>query len=148
MKNISLNFFGEQVTIDVPTNLTSLRKEIADKFMFSPSDAAEIVLSYMKDLAKIDSVTNNGDGTYTIVYKSNDNEGNIYTFIANENGKIEKTEVAKMYTKKYKEIAIDEYQDSNLVQEYILNSISKGNNMFMVGDVKQSIYKCLYACLG
>ena len=33
------------------------------------------------------------------------------------------------------------YQDSNLVQEYILTSISRGNNIFMVGDVKQSIYK-------
>ena len=42
---------------------------------------------------------------------------------------------------KFAEIAIDEYQDSNLVQEYILNSISNGNNIFMVGDVKQSIYK-------
>ena len=39
------------------------------------------------------------------------------------------------------EIAIDEYQDSNLLQEYILTSISRGNNIFMVGDVKQSIYK-------
>ena len=43
--------------------------------------------------------------------------------------------------KKFEEIDIDEYQDSNLVQEYILNSISRGNNIFMVGDVKQSIYR-------
>ena len=56
-------------------------------------------------------------------------------------GKIEPSEVAKKYQEKYEEIAIDEYQDSNLVQEYILNSVSKGNNIFMVGDVKQSIYK-------
>lgn len=51
------------------------------------------------------------------------------------------TEVAKKYKEKFEEIAIDEYQDSNLVQEAILTSISKGNNIFMVGDVKQSIYK-------
>ena len=51
------------------------------------------------------------------------------------------SEIAKKYQEKYEEIAIDEYQDSNLVQEYILTSISKGNNIFMVGDVKQSIYK-------
>ena len=65
--------------------------------------------------------------------------------IINENGEKEeniiKTKVAKKYTEKFEEIAIDEYQDSNLVQEYILSSISKGNNMFMVGDVKQSIYR-------
>ena len=62
-----------------------------------------------------------------------------------ENGRryeqIIKTEVAKKYTEKFEEIAIDEYQDSNLVQEFILSSISRGNNMFMVGDVKQSIYR-------
>ena len=58
-----------------------------------------------------------------------------------ENGQIFPSEVAKRYQEKYVEIAIDEYQDSNLVQEYILNSIAKQNNIFMVGDVKQSIYK-------
>ena len=51
------------------------------------------------------------------------------------------SEVAKKYQDKYEEIAIDEYQDSNLVQEYILTAISRKNNIFMVGDVKQSIYK-------
>ncbi len=50
-------------------------------------------------------------------------------------------EIAKKYQEKYEEIAIDEYQDSNLVQETILTTISRGNNIFMVGDVKQSIYK-------
>ena len=61
--------------------------------------------------------------------------------IKEEEGKIVPTEIAKKYQEKFIEIAIDEYQDSNLVQEYILTSISKGNNIFMVGDVKQSIYK-------
>ena len=50
-------------------------------------------------------------------------------------------EVRKKYQEKFEEIAIDEYQDSNLVQETILTSISRNNNIFMVGDVKQSIYK-------
>ena len=58
-----------------------------------------------------------------------------------EDGRIYETDVAKKYKEKFEEIAIDEYQDSNLVQEYILKSVSKGNNVFMVGDVKQSIYK-------
>ena len=61
--------------------------------------------------------------------------------IKEQEGKIEDTLVAKKYQEKYEEIAIDEYQDSNLVQEYILNSVSRKNNIFMVGDVKQSIYK-------
>ena len=58
-----------------------------------------------------------------------------------ENGRYYETDVAKKYKEKFEEIAIDEYQDSNLVQEYILKSVSRGNNIFMVGDVKQSIYK-------
>jgi ATP-dependent helicase/nuclease subunit A len=59
----------------------------------------------------------------------------------NEDGTKEPTQVALNYREKFKEIAIDEYQDSNLIQEYILNTVSNGNNLFMVGDVKQSIYK-------
>ena len=61
--------------------------------------------------------------------------------IKDKDGKVEPTEVAKNYKEKFVEIAIDEYQDSNMVQEYILTAISKGDNIFMVGDVKQSIYK-------
>lgn len=55
------------------------------------------------------------------------------------------TEIGKRISKRYKEIYIDEYQDSNYLQEDILTAISgrtRGqNNMFMVGDVKQSIYR-------
>ena len=59
----------------------------------------------------------------------------------NENGILEPSEIAKEYRNKFQEIAIDEYQDSNMVQESILTAISRENNIFMVGDVKQSIYK-------
>ena len=61
--------------------------------------------------------------------------------VKEENGEFIKTKVAEKYAKKFNEIAIDEYQDSNLVQEYILTTISNNNNIFMVGDVKQSIYR-------
>lgn len=55
------------------------------------------------------------------------------------------TEVAESFRDQFEEILMDEYQDSNLVQETILSAVSKDllgtPNMFMVGDVKQSIYK-------
>lgn len=54
-------------------------------------------------------------------------------------------DVLNDFKNKYEEILIDEYQDSNLIQETILNKIAKGN-VFMVGDVKQSIYKFRQAC--
>lgn len=47
--------------------------------------------------------------------------------------------VAQEYRSFFREIYVDEYQDSNLVQEEIVNAISN-QNVFMVGDVKQSIY--------
>ena len=60
-----------------------------------------------------------------------------------QNGEV--TPVAVECQKQFKEIMIDEYQDSNLLQEYILTAISTcgsgNNNIFMVGDVKQSIYR-------
>ena len=56
------------------------------------------------------------------------------------------TDVALRYREKFTEIAVDEYQDSNQIQEYILSTVSNGKNMFMVGDVKQSIYKFRQAC--
>ena len=51
-----------------------------------------------------------------------------------------KSEAAKELTEKYIYVMTDEYQDSNAVQETVLNLVSNGANRFMVGDVKQSIY--------
>ena len=60
-------------------------------------------------------------------------------------GKVVRTEAAVRYGQHFAEIMIDEYQDSNLVQEVVLNAVSKVEdgqpNVFMVGDVKQSIYR-------
>jgi ATP-dependent helicase/nuclease subunit A len=49
--------------------------------------------------------------------------------------------VALDLSRQFEEILVDEYQDTNMVQETILQLISRGNNLFMVGDVKQSIYR-------
>ena len=46
----------------------------------------------------------------------------------------------KNIREKYKYIFVDEYQDTNLIQESLINAVSTGTNVFMVGDVKQSIY--------
>lgn len=50
-------------------------------------------------------------------------------------------EAANYYREKFNHIFIDEYQDSNIIQEEIISLISRKNNLFLVGDVKQSIYK-------
>ena len=52
------------------------------------------------------------------------------------------TEVARQWGSQYAEIMVDEYQDTNQVQNAIFNALSdQGRNLFMVGDVKQSIYR-------
>jgi len=65
--------------------------------------------------------------------------------ILETDGKPKPSAVAVLLRNKYEEILIDEYQDSNMVQETLLNIISREKigspNVFMVGDVKQSIYR-------
>lgn len=72
--------------------------------------------------------------------------------VKKEDGKLVYTETADKLADRFEEILIDEYQDSNQLQEVILNAVSKtrlsgvNNNIYMVGDVKQSIYKFRLAC--
>lgn len=67
------------------------------------------------------------------------------TETAGEDGNIVPSAAAIELRKRFEEILVDEYQDSNLIQEVILNMVSRGlegkPNIFMVGDVKQSIYR-------
>lgn len=54
---------------------------------------------------------------------------------------LEAGEAARYYQNKFDHIFIDEYQDTNILQEEIIGLIKRDNNLFMVGDIKQSIYK-------
>lgn len=62
-----------------------------------------------------------------------------------EEGESKPSEAALAYRVKFKEVLVDEYQDTNMVQEAILQLVTaegeETGNLFMVGDVKQSIYK-------
>ena len=49
--------------------------------------------------------------------------------------------LALEWRKRYVEIMVDEYQDTNGVQNAIFDALSQGDNLFLVGDVKQSIYR-------
>lgn len=120
-------------------------QKIKDKILIYNSDKAYEDISIMYNiLVQIKKITLEFADNFAKVKK----DKNIMDFsdvehfaleILTKNG--EENYVCKKYKAKFEEILIDEYQDSNLVQETILNSISNGNNTFMVGDVKQSIYK-------
>ena len=59
--------------------------------------------------------------------------------LINQDGTL--TEAAENYRKRYREVMVDEYQDTNELNEMILSAVSRDKkNYFMVGDVKQSIY--------
>ncbi|MFV0636153.1 helicase-exonuclease AddAB subunit AddA [Mitsuokella sp. WILCCON 0060] len=58
-----------------------------------------------------------------------------------ESGEALRTEAARDLREKYAVIMVDEYQDTNGVQEAILNLVAREDNRFTVGDVKQSIYR-------
>ncbi len=64
----------------------------------------------------------------------NDIEHHCFEILKNEEAK-------DYYQSKFEHIFVDEYQDTNILQEAIVNRIRRPNNLFMVGDIKQSIYK-------
>jgi ATP-dependent helicase/nuclease subunit A len=88
----------------------------------------ELTLAYEKEYAKVKEERN--------VIDYDDMERFTLGILRDKN-----FNVAKAYKDKYKEILVDEFQDSNDVQNEIVDLISKGDNVFRVGDIKQSIYR-------
>ncbi len=76
-----------------------------------------------------------------------DEDGRI---IRDANGHIAYTDTADIMSRSIDEIIVDEYQDTNELQEYLVGALSSERfgrpNVFMVGDVKQSIYGFRMAC--
>ncbi len=137
---------AKQIRDNVKDRIKSLNQKI---FIYSSKEANLDVFQMYNTLKSLQKIILK----FSEEYQKNKKEKNIIDFNdiehyalqilirKNECGNYVPTRVANIYKEKFSEIAIDEYQDSNLVQEFILNSVSKGNNIFMVGDVKQSIYK-------
>ncbi len=145
----------KKVTIDLKNEAKEIRDAVKKQFVkivskvmiYNSKEANEDINNMYKTLQSLSNLVLE----FTEKFKQSKREKNIIDFndiehmtleiLVNKDNLTEKTKVAKDYMEKFEEIDIDEYQDSNLVQEYILNSISRGNNIFMVGDVKQSIYR-------
>lgn len=81
---------------------------------------------------------------YTRIYTLNKSERGVLDFNDLEHYALQVLShpmARQEYQSRYQYIFVDEYQDSNLVQETIISYIKRDNNLFMVGDVKQSIYR-------
>ena len=61
-------------------------------------------------------------------------------YYRDEADRLTKTDLAEMLSDSFYEVMVDEYQDINDLQESILEAVSRPDNLFMVGDIKQSIY--------
>lgn len=97
--------------------LLSLAKEYAERFFLAKKEREAYDFSDIEHLA-------------------------IKLLIEAKDGKMCRTQLAEEYGKKFTEIMLDEYQDTNSAQDMIFRAVSKNEeNLFMVGDVKQSIYR-------
>ena len=140
----------KKVTLDLKNEAKEVRDKVRKEFTalnlkYTSKEACEdikdmySILSSIRNLVIEFSKSFEGKKKEKNIIDFNDIEHFALKILVDKDGN--PTETAKKYMEKFEEISIDEYQDSNLVQEQILTSISRGNNVFMVGDVKQSIYK-------
>jgi ATP-dependent helicase/nuclease subunit A len=81
---------------------------------------------------------------FQVSYQKKKHERNILDFNDLEHMALKILQIPEAgdyYCQQYESIFIDEYQDSNRVQEALIHYIKRVDNLFMVGDVKQSIYR-------
>lgn len=130
----------------------SILKEIKEKYFYaSMEEQLELIKKSRPILLELSRLVKEFDTLYSKektrrhLIDYNDMEQFALRILNDEvDGELIPSGVAKEYQNKFAEIMIDEYQDSNLVQEALMTSVSKIQqgqyNIFMVGDVKQSIY--------
>ncbi|MBF0987413.1 MAG: helicase-exonuclease AddAB subunit AddA, partial [Clostridiales bacterium] len=131
----------------IKSELGEIRKNIKSKLtnieFLSQKDAVLELNQMYPTLKYLANIIEEFDSRYTEakheknIIDYSDLEHLSLKLLVDENN--EKTEIANKY--QFDEVLIDEYQDINEVQEKILTSVSNGKNTFMVGDVKQSIYR-------
>ena len=130
-----------------------IKSLIEDVFTFTPEEALNGIKNVYPFMKTLSEVTLEFSKRFT----EKKRERNILDFNdlehlclqilidKNENGDIIPSKVAEEFREFFDEVLVDEYQDSNNVQETIIDLVSRKNldnpNVFMVGDVKQSIYR-------
>ena len=129
----------EQVS-DVKTKVTDKLRKLVEKLIYKDTkgiidelnSSLKYAIWYSVALTRLDekySLAKRNKG----VIDFSDYEQLTLEALKNDN-------IREKYIEKYEEIYIDEYQDTSDIQESILMSIARLNNVIMVGDVKQSIY--------
>ena len=132
---------------EIPDNVERYRKSIKDfvdklkaDFGLSREEERKLAKAYRPCMGALYSLTEAFMAAYAekkrnaAVIDFNDMEQFTYEVLKDER-------IAEEYRAKFSYIFVDEYQDTNPVQDAVIASVARGDNLFMVGDVKQSIYR-------
>lgn len=135
---------------EIKKKLKAIKEDI---FILSPEDMIDSLKEMYPVMKALSQIVIDFDKLYTEkkrergILDFNDLEHLCLKILTevNEDGEIVPSPVALAFREKFEEVLVDEYQDSNNVQETIINMVSRKltdkPNVFMVGDVKQSIYR-------
>ena len=122
-------------------------RKVADLFRYTSKDLLEDMASATPAVTALLELVQQFDRAYALAKRKasladfSDLE-HLTARLLVDFGTSERTDTAKAVARRYREILIDEYQDVSRVQELIFGAVSNnGENIFMVGDVKQSIYR-------
>lgn len=149
---------GQAFTARVGRNADELKKEMAKDYNEARKPMIERLRSFDQQLYQLDFIEQHQDECLPLVellrdfvadfaqsYLERKKAENAFEFgdISHFAIEILETfpEVRRFYQERYHEVMVDEYQDTNHTQERMLDLLSKGQNRFMVGDIKQSIYR-------
>ncbi len=152
-KDETVNEDKKEQVKELRSQVKSMLLKLKEELFFVPlQQAFEDILACKENVSALIEITL----AFIDLYQEKKQDKNIMDFsdmehfaleilLEKKEGAYVPTETAMQYQQYFAEIMTDEYQDSNLVQELILQSIARTTegqaNRFMVGDVKQSIYK-------
>ncbi|RDU23368.1 helicase-exonuclease AddAB subunit AddA [Anaerosacchariphilus polymeriproducens] len=150
-KDDSVDELKKQMVKDLRDQFKNLLKNLRSQYFFqSPEEILKDMQGSRAAVEELVYLTITFSKRFAVVKEEknlldfNDLEHFALNILIDKNTK-KPTEIATEFSEYFHEILIDEYQDSNYVQELLLSTITKESlgkkNLFMVGDVKQSIYR-------
>ena len=156
---MALRRTGKDINPELKEQVKKIRDEVKKELTGVAEDHQEVTETLLKSMrrsAQDIGVLVRLAGRFEELFAQEKQEKNVLDFsdlehlalkvlLTEEDGELKPSEAAKEYASYFKETMVDEYQDSNLLQELILNTVSGTwageHKRFMVGDVKQSIYR-------
>lgn len=139
---------SSEITLEIKSERTDIKKRLTElkehEFLTDPIDLPSVCRANAAFARKTKEVLDDYSEAYALekaarsICEFADLRKYALALLTDEEGK--PTRVALEEQKKYDHIFVDEYQDTDYVQDLVFQTISNGKNLFFVGDIKQSIY--------